>query len=484
MKAWLRLLFPPDGCAWLWALLLLACLCGTCLALGFDGLYGQDAYAHLNYARAIQAHWREGIPLGPYQWPRLYAFLGALWPWGDPRGWMQFLSMAGAAALLGFLLKLLRAAQPGARWLSPLAFAFVGLSPFFLRNALTVMADTPSLGALAGALWWGHGYSQGGGRGRLALAAAAGGCAVMLRYPAALALAPAALSWLLAAHRRGDWLACALALPCLALAALPQLLLPQAAGEGLSQPFQHQHFLQWRLEHAVQRDFLQQDGYNAYATPNLLAALGLLWHPRYLGLGCLGTVAWAFRRRLALPRASWWAVGAIALSTAFLAGIPYQNPRFLLPCLPFAALLLAPGWTVLWERLPRAPWLRWAGYGLLLTAQLGMVAWSCRLPLQVNATEREIASHLSQLPQRGQRLYELGFEAMLQARGVPLEEVNMWEGPLPPPRAGDLVLFNPGRFAPQFAGMWPMRNWDMLHQGHVLKLQHRWKEGWELHVIH
>ncbi len=82
---------------WILAAFLLGGMMVWISVIGYDGLYGQDAYAHLNYAIDIQQFWQSGEPLGTYQWPRLYAFLGAIWPFGDPRSWMQFLAMAGAA---------------------------------------------------------------------------------------------------------------------------------------------------------------------------------------------------------------------------------------------------------------------------------------------------------------------------------------------------------------------------------------------------
>ena len=97
--------------------------------------------------------------------------------------------------------------------------------------------------------------------------------------------------------------------------------------------------------------------------------------------------------------------------------------------------------------------------------------------------EKMIAADLKAIPNQGQRLYELSFEAMLKARNVPLQEVNMWNGPLEAPRKGDLVLFNLKAFEDQFKGMWPMKNWEMLGQNHTLRVQKEWKEGWKLYVI-
>lgn len=119
----------------------------------------------------------------------------------------------------------------------------------------------------------------------------------------------------------------------------------------------------------------------------------------------------------------------------------------------------------------------------IVAVQIGLCWWSGKLLFAVSANEKAIAADLKAIPDQGQRLYELSFEAMLEARNVPLTEVNMWYGPLEPPRPGDLVLFNLKAFEQQFAVMWPMKNWEMLGQNHNLRIQKEWKEGWKLYVV-
>ncbi len=179
----------------------------------------------------------------------------------------------------------------------------------------------------------------------------------------------------------------------------------------------------------------------------------------------------------------WIACGAIVVNVLFLAGIPFQNPRFLLPILPFVAILLAASWDFGFQRLFPSRRMQQIAFLGIFTVQVGLCLWSSKLPFAVSANEKMIAADLKAIPNQGQRLYELSFEAMLKARNVPLEEVNMWYGPLDPPQKGDLVLFNLKAFEGQFKGMWPMKNWEMLGQNHTLRVQQEWKEGWKLYVI-
>ncbi|MFN8396234.1 MAG: hypothetical protein U0176_16510 [Bacteroidia bacterium] len=470
---------------WFWGGLLVACLGAVALVNGYDGLYGQDAYAHLNYARDLQAYFRDGKGLGSYQWPRLYAFLGALWPFGNPQMWMQALSIGSAGAFLALSIQWLRRQLPGlaaSPWLAPLAFAMVGCSPLLLRNSISIMADAPSLACSAGALLAGAAYQAGGKWRHLVLAGLGTGGAIALRYPAALVMLPMGLVWAWEVLKRRDFLAglAFILLACLPM--LPQLLLPAAVNEGLDQPFRHQHFIQWRLGNFLGREFVQMDGYNAYPFPNLIAALSMFWHPRSLGLGCLSLLALPFLWRK-MPKIHWPAVAAILVNTAFLAGIPFQNPRFLLPELPFVALLLLPIWIWIWENALKAVRLRQLAFALMLMANLGLGYLATRQFFQLNGLERTMAAELKARHRPGQQLFELSLQPMLRARDVPQRDCSMWEGGLPEPKPGDLLLFNLPKFGQQFAGMWPMKNWDSLHEGWKWQEVRTFDQEWKLYEI-
>lgn len=463
----------------------MACLGAVAWINGYDGLYGQDAYAHLNYARDLQAFFRDGQPLGAYQWPRLYAFLGALWPLGNPQFWMQCLSIGSAGAFLAFTIQWLRKMLPAmaaSAWLAPLTFAMVGCSPLLLRNSISIMADSPSLACSAAALLAGATYQAGGKWWHLALAGLGTGASIALRYPAALVMLPMGLIWAWEVLRRRDFLAALgfLAMACLPM--LPQLILPAAVNEGLDQPFRHQHFIQWRLGNFLGRSFVQMDGYNAYPFPNLVAALSMFWHPRSLGLGCLSLLALPFIWRK-LPRVHWPSVAAILVNTIFLAGIPFQNPRFLLPELPFVALLLLPIGVWAWENWLKGNRLRQFAFLGILVVNLGLGYLATRQFFQLNRLERTMAAELKARHKPGQQLFELSLQPMLRARDVPQRDCSMWEGGLPAPRPGDLLLFNLPKFGPQFANMWPMKNWDWLHQGHEWEEILAFDKEWKLYEI-
>ncbi len=470
---------------WVWAGLLMLILVIVRLVSGYDGLYGQDPYAYHNYTLAIQAHWRVGTDLGPFVWPRIYPLLGALWLWGDPGPWLQFLSMAGSALTLAMTIKLLQSALPNGRSLAALAFVFIGLAPFHMRYSLSILSDAPGMGLMTWALWEGVRYGSTAKRRHLLAAALLAGLSIWTRYPLALLLAIPCLVWVWNAWKNRDLLGIGLFLPVLLLAAIPHFwVLPHAPQEGVGHAFQNSNFVQWSPMNAFKRDFVQLDGAQHFSTPNILASFGIFWHPRFLGLGGLGLLAWLFRRRLGLPAMDVLALAPITLYGLFLAGIPFQNHRFLLPMLPFAALVLAPAWSQLAERVIVRRWVGMGAFFGILILQLSLSLYACRLVVATNRLERQIVADLQQVQPQGRRLYEFGFEAMLVARQVGFEKVNLWYPDIPPPSSRDLVLFNLSAFSKQFQDKWPMRNWHLITDGHVLDTVQRWDGGWRLYEIH
>jgi 4-amino-4-deoxy-L-arabinose transferase-like glycosyltransferase len=481
-------LIPPQEkqvwqSPWFWAGLLLLFYGILRLVTGYDGMYGQDPYAYYNYARAIQAYWREGTPLGPFVWPRIYPLLGALWLWGDPGGWMQCLSMGGSALTLAMCIKLLQAAQPTARLVAPVAFLAVGLSPFLLRYSLSVLSDTLALGFMTWALWQGERYLQ-TLRGKHLLAAALlTGLAIWTRYPVAILMVIPCCIWSWHALKNRAYVALGLFLPVMLVAAIPHFfLLPHPAKEGIGHVFQNTNFVQWSPWHAFQREFVQVDGLQQFSTPNILASFGFFWHPRYLGLGLVGVAALLLRKRLRLPPIRWADLGSVLLCGLFLAGVPFQNARFHVPMLPFVGRILGPAWVRCASYFEGRPWLGRATFGIVCVIQLGLGLFALRTVAQAGKTERAIAADLNALP-HPQRLYEFSLQAMLQARCPQLETVSLWDSILPPPAAGDLAIFNETAFAEQFAGRTPMRNWQAIQVGYVLHEITTWEGGWKLYAI-
>jgi hypothetical protein len=131
---------------------------------------------------------------------------------------------------------------------------------------------------------------------------------------------------------------------------LPQLAIAHSSPESLEK---HEWLVAWDLRNALRREFHTPEGHTVYRLPVALFYLVRLgWHDYFFPLLALLSLAGA---GLLTSRREWptlivlvgWPLAALT----FVSGIPYENPRFLLPTLPAIAALAAYGLLYLQSRL-------------------------------------------------------------------------------------------------------------------------------------
>jgi hypothetical protein len=139
---------------------------------------------------------------------------------------------------------------------------------------------------------------------------------------------------------RWPWLAGAV------LAALAILGPVLAVARGVPASLEnHAWLVQWSLRNAFGRDFQTPDGHAVYRLPVAVSYLvRLAWPDYFFPLHAIFVLAGAW----ALVRGRKWStlallVGWPATALLFLSGIPYENPRFLLPTLPAIGALFGIG---------------------------------------------------------------------------------------------------------------------------------------------
>lgn len=334
------------------------------LGFPFDGLYGQDAYAYFDFARRLGPALREGAPLPPFYWPVGYpAVVALLLPFSGGPGAGQIASVVSCAWGAAATFLLVRELAP-ARGVGPALVAglVVALSGAALRYGQMVMADGVAMGAAATALWLAARHARTGRGGWLVAAAVVLAWGTITRWMVGLLALPIGVFLLLERRRlRGDpGSATAVAAPrhlALAAAAALALLVPQLlASRTLPASFaEHQWLRGWSPANAFTREFHTPDGHQAYRLPVALFYLARLGWPDafFPALALLAAVgAWT------LIRDRRWSevvllVGWPAAAWLFLSGIPYENPRFLVPVLPALGALSGLGFSTLRERISR-----------------------------------------------------------------------------------------------------------------------------------
>lgn len=372
-------------------------LAGLCLALivlvpvgwlamrsGFDGLYGQDAYAYFDYAvgplRAnllalkLPPHfvWPPGFPLlvalasfllGPVPLAgQLVSLLaGALVPvftallayelWTRPGQQPTLADARPEAVSPGYGLRVTEVAVP------LLAGLLAALTGQLWQSSMVVMADTTGLAAATMGMWALARYGRQGSDGRsstgwLMLASGAMAFAILARWAFALVAIPATVYalWVLARQGRSTALRHGLAAGAVALAVLLPLWVP-ALQSVLARPDAAVPFTvdlqvySWTPFNALRSEFVTADGLLSYAWPNglwyALAPAHRFYFTPLLALFLLPGLWAVIRRKAAAPL--FLLVGWAAAIVVFHAGAPWQNFRFNLAHLPPLAILAAIG---------------------------------------------------------------------------------------------------------------------------------------------
>lgn len=451
------------------------------LLTDFNGLYGQDSYAYLAYAEDLRAWWAGGPAPGEFFWPETYPLLGALLSYltGDVALALQAVSMlalAGTVVLLaGWLRRLYPDLQAGR---AAFAFLALALSPFLLRNSLMVMSDSLAVfwGVAALQQLWGRPLVRQG----LAVAALCVGLAVMTRYAMAVLLLPALLVALAAHFRLSNWrtgaLTLALTLTCLLLPTLPHFALTTDT------VLPSHHFLSdWSFGHWFMKDFEMADGHFSYGLINIIFAFGVFYHPGFLGLLVAGVVLLIWRRKNMPIERFYPLMPLVMLYLLFIAGIPFQNPRFLLPVVPLVLLAIYPAVHWGFGKLQTKKWLPGLAFGAICSVHLVLGYQAGKLFLETNRAERQIGEDLRQYGNR--RIYTFALDGAVRTYARQLDVVNMWGSSIKDAQSGELVLFNAPAFREQWAGQAPMQNWNMFQTEFQLDSLRTYPRGWTLYEL-
>jgi hypothetical protein len=337
------------------------------LARGFDGLYGQDAFAYIDYALGPLATALARLEAPPwFYWPPGYPILVALAAGvtglGDRAGQGVSLVAGAAIPVLTALLarELLADALPASRRLplALLAGAVAAVAPQLWQSSVVGMADTSAAAAAAAGAWAACRYWRLGGTRWLGLAAGGLGLALGIRWIYGLVAVPLVALALVAFHREArrrrpsESVRAAVVAALVGVAIVIPVAIPMlgAIAAGRPVPFAADFSAyQWDVANALRSTIQTLDGELTYDQAG--SAYYASQPVRRYWFGLLGLLAvpgmLAVIRRPAVP-----AVAVLlawpALVVGFLAGGGYQNPRFFLAAMPPLAILVALGAGLVW----------------------------------------------------------------------------------------------------------------------------------------
>ncbi|MEN2989483.1 hypothetical protein WG926_14300 [Tistrella sp. BH-R2-4] len=461
---------------------------------GFDGLYGQDAHEYARFAGALQDWIAQGVPPGWHAWPVGFTLLGALGGWitGDVVLALQMIAALSLAATVPAVARIIDGLNrpsgvpddgglpddgrlpddgPGLRglWL----FLAIAVTPALFQAGVLVMSDMTAIAFGCWAIVFQAGFTRRPSTGALMGFAAMAVAAVGTRYGMAVLLLLPGLHVAAMAIRHRAWAGLAGAIMILAAGVALHIAVKQSDAGGL---FQHYSLTLWSASNWFVRDVSTADGIQHYPLPTLVYVVTALARPSHLPLVL---VLPFLRLRDLSGRQAMLLAAAAGLYALFLAGIPFQNPRFQLPLHPLAAALLYPAW------LRAAGWARrhirqvvLAVPVVMLAVQMIQAGRALSPLIDRNRFERHLAALLQ--PLGPGLLYTFDVDPALGNRDVPQRMVNLWSRRIDDFEPGALILFAPDAMAAQWAGRNPMLNWQRAERTHVLEPVADAGRGWRL----
>ena len=442
----------------------------------FNGLYGQDAHEYLRYTRRL-ADWMQGgtVP-GDYFWPLNYPLYGAVLSLilGAPILSLQLLSLVSIIATAFLLREILLGCWPEKKeQVTPYVLIFFLAAPYLLRSGLLIMSDAFAcfflcLFFLAYFRYWRQASGE-----WLLLAAFAAGSAVMTRYAAGVLLFLPGMHLLFGALRKKQWLWIIAGGAIIGLVSWPHFLI---RCEHAAAFLGHAFLDNWSMVHWFRQSFTTQASSYHYALPNIVYGFYALIHPGYCFLG--GILIFFWRKKDFATIQVRIILLSFMLYALFLAGIPFQNNRFLLLAFPLSLILLYPavqrGYGKLGSRNSRLMfWL------VICLVQAALFYRAMQTFVRLNHLEQTIAHEVNALPPN--KMYTFYVDLALQSYQTPHELVNLWKAPLEEVAPGELVLFHPTKFQQQWEGHVLMQNWSFLLEKHHLKPIKDLPGGWKLY---
>ena len=453
---------------------------GLAILFGYNGLYGQDGHEYLRYCREILASF-QGAPLeSNFFWPVGYPLFGAILAYllRSPELAMitiSVLSLGGTSWVTWILLKKL---YPDRLYPKALfVFLFLTMAPFMMKAGLVVMSDMLAAFFVISAYWAFASLVKKLSRRAFMLFVVLSAFAVLTRYPVGFLLLIPTL-WVIFLVVRSGKITWLLLGAIAALACLSPHFLLKGGGDWMpNKPLYLD--LGWKVKNFFLSEFHTPEGVQNYRLPNLLYAFGNFYHPGYI---FAGLVLLLFLRLIDFKGIFIKiTLAGIVIYAIFLAGMAFQNQRFLVISFPLVLLILYPAFSRIWETYcPK--WMKGLVWIAVFILQFGLFYYAFNPILERNQLERNLVK-MVQKHQPG-LLYTFDVEQALNTYRVTSEIKNLWLDRYAEFVPGSMVLFNEKAFSTQWEGHNPMINWEELNAKYLLQPIDSINNGWHLYQIY
>ena len=452
----------------------------------FNGLYGQDGHEYLRLLRAFDEYFKEGKTFPHTYFPIFYpltAFIlskvirNDIWA-------LQLVSMLSLTLSFFSLRNLIRKIYGDERFLNGWLICFFFFSPYVFRFGLLSMSDMLCLLFIVVAVshcveYWANGKTKDAVYG-----IAFSMCAAETRYAAVIIIIIPALLILVSILKRRSWKSAVISMLVITVLLLPDLIIRQRlfffslANKSFSIDYTFNAYA-WSPLNFFRNTFQNPDGYQHYAFWNIVAATFNIIHPAYLFAGIL--FLFFMKKKDAGPFEVKWLLGIIALYGLYIAGLNYQNNRYLLLSFPFVLVVLYPAFKRIVEKFLVSENSRWILFACVIIIQQVFFWYSFSTICSLNHTEREIAISLKSYA--GRTLYTCSINGALNSYELSNEIVDLYNNRLSSAPPNALLLFNYDEFTEHFKDENPMINWKFFNDHYHLAILRSYPLGWALYSI-
>ena len=441
--------------------------------IDFNGLYGQDSHEYYRYSRAIVNFFKTGNSPGDYFWPVYYPIIGALFGLIiNNLISLQLISVISLSGSLFFLFKIMEEIFGNEKNYNIYLLMTFLLSPYVLRSSLVVMSDLMTVFFITASFYFFIDYLHKTEYKQVILFSVFSSMAVFTRYAAVVVLIIPAIVIVNHIIKNRKIFHILICLAIIIIVSIPHILIRESSSADF---LKHLWLQDWSLSNFFKSNFTTPEGTQHYRLPNIIYSFSNVYYPTYLIFG-LVLVVLSERN---LPKNRFWltSVGIVLLNSLFLAGIPFQNQRYLLLSYPFVVIAVFPGFERLLNLLQKRKIILYSAFSLMFILQIFYCAYYFKPAYERNNLEKEISDFVRK--DSSKTVYTFDIDVSFMSYDVNKKVINMWREKISDFNTNSIVIFSETKFKDQWAYKNPMLNWNELKTKYTLQELKDFGSGWK-----
>lgn len=449
----------------------------TLRVLGFDGLYGQDAYVYAGQTKALK-HWIiNGGDLPFFHWPSGYPLFCLIFYsiLGDLALSMQITSLIFWCLTVFMSYKLLALILNLKHdfWLFLMSLSMIGFAPYFLRLGVSAMSDMSCAFFCVTTIYFIFQYKKQARLNTLLIAAICFSLAVFTRYAAFILLLPPALFILGTTLSKKDYKSLFVG-SLIVLSGLVSIFIIKDIGEFIN-ALEHTANL-WNPINLFKKSFSAKGFSQDFRWINAIYILQVFYHPGFFFFA-LPLWFFAFRKQNQSLRLLLF---TIIFYLIFIGGLNTQNNRFFVIIMPIVFVCLAYYWQEI-KTLNSPPYKKVVALSIIGVINILLTFYSSQRIYKQQQTDlilsEKITSH------EIQTLFTFEVDQALTFRGFKGKVINLWypEANNLQIKPGDYVLLNVSKWEKPWENHQLMKNVELLMSTNKLIFIETLTEGWTLY---